>query len=71
MILASISRTGFPVSIAVELAIAAKPLPSRFLGVAQVRICLGECLAFHSLIVANQVANPQHVTPIKHGRSQS
>ena len=38
---------------------AASRLPGRLRGVAQVRIGRGECLAFHVLIVADQVSTPQ------------
>lgn len=38
---------------------AANDLPSRLRGVAQVRIGLVECLAFHVPIVTEQVSTPQ------------
>ena len=37
----------------------ANPLPGCLGGVAQVRICIGERLAFHVLIIADQVSTPQ------------
>lgn len=46
-------------------------LPGRLHGIAQVWVGLGDCLAFHVLIVANQVANRQVAIPNKHGRSRN
>ena len=47
---------------------AANRLPGRLRGVAQVRIGGGECLAFHVLIVADQISIPQQTGRSKNRR---